>query len=245
MAVDDALRIARGTRGVAHRGRVALVERRPLDRVRRAGEEILVADDRRERRRGQRAVPHDDVVADARELLRMRLECRHERVVDEQHAVLRVVHDVADLLREEPDVDRVEHGARRRHAEVELQVAVRVPRERADAIARPDAERPERVGEPGRPPCDVAVGVAEDAAGGARRHRALGIERPRPLEDGRDRELRVHHQSAHRALLRKSISVPARRSGASKCGWWPTPGSTTCSARSAARRSASSSGARR
>jgi hypothetical protein len=78
----------------------------------------------------------------------VRLEPGNERLVHEEHAVGRVVHDVADLLREEPDVDGVQHGARRRHAEVELEMAMRVPRERADAVAGLDAERPERVRRP-------------------------------------------------------------------------------------------------
>ena len=96
---------------------------------------------------------------------------------------------------------------------------MRVPGERADAIAAPDAERRERVREPGGAPREVGVGVAEAAGRGAAHDRAVGEQRRRALENARDRELGVHHQSAHGDLLEKSISSSARRSGVSRWGW--------------------------
>ena len=74
-----------------------------------------------------------------------------EGEVDEQDAVFRVVDDVDDLLREEPRVHRVQHGAHARDAVEELQVAIAVPGERADPVAVPDTEPCHDVGDATRP----------------------------------------------------------------------------------------------
>ena len=53
----------------------------------------------------------------------------------------RVVDDVGDLLGEQADVQRVQHRADAGHGEIQLEVALVVPGERADAVARLDAQR--------------------------------------------------------------------------------------------------------
>src|SRR5206468_8122780 len=50
------------------------------------------------------------------------LEKRDEDVVDEDHAILRVIRDEGDLVGEEPDVQRVQHPPRGGNREVELEV---------------------------------------------------------------------------------------------------------------------------
>src|SRR2546425_621811 len=76
------------------------------------------------------AVAHDDEVLDRVELRRDLRQHLDQRVVHEQHAVVRVIDDVGDLLREEPDVHGVEHGAHRRNRQVRLEVLLVVPHER-------------------------------------------------------------------------------------------------------------------
>ena len=80
---------------------------------------------------------------DVRHLRSKLLQDRHERVVDEDHAIRGVVDDVDDLLGEQAHVERVQDRADARHRHVELEVALVVPRERADAIAGLDPEAPE------------------------------------------------------------------------------------------------------
>ena len=75
------------------------------------------------------------------------LQQRHQRVVDEDDLVLGVVDDVGQLLLEQADVERVQHRAGAGHREVQLEVALVVPGERADAVARLHAEPAERARE--------------------------------------------------------------------------------------------------
>ena len=95
------------------------------------------------------AVGHDDDVADSRPASKL-LEQRQQRRVHDHDAVLGVRGDVPQLVGMEPQVERVQHRAQQRHGEVGLEVAVVVPAERGDPVARADAERAERAGEPVR-----------------------------------------------------------------------------------------------
>lgn len=57
-----------------------------------------------------------------------------ERRIDEDHRVVGVVHDVRDLVGLQPQIDGVQHRAGQRDGQVELQVAVVVPRDRPDPV---------------------------------------------------------------------------------------------------------------
>ena len=80
-------------------------------------------------------VADDDEALDRLQLVDHACEHRHERVVDDHDLVLGVVDDVRELLGEQPDVQRVQHRAEARDREVRLEVLLRVPAERADAVA--------------------------------------------------------------------------------------------------------------
>ena len=69
--------------------------------------------------------------------------------VDEDHAVLRVVDDVDDLLGEQADVQRVQDGAVGRHREVQLEVALVVPGERGNPLALLHAQAADELGKKG------------------------------------------------------------------------------------------------
>jgi hypothetical protein len=109
-------------------------------------------------------------VLDLLEARRQLCEHRHERVVDEDDPVLGVVDDVGDLLREQADVQRVQHRSHARHREVQLEVALVVPRERRDALPLLDPERSQRTREAVDPRRDLGVACTRDA-------RAVGGER--------------------------------------------------------------------
>ena len=93
------------------------------------------------------AVVHHDEVANVFERRQQRRQQREQRAVDEDHLVVGVVDDVGQLFGEQPDVEGVQHPAGARRGEVQLQVAVGVPRERGDASVGGDAEGVEHAAE--------------------------------------------------------------------------------------------------
>ena len=130
--VEDALRVAGRARRVTERSRLALVELRVVRRrrapppraaPRSAGSAAGRRSARRPSRRSARRCSSRP---------RERRERRDQRVVDEDDSILGVIDHVGDLVREEARVDGVEDGADAGDREVALEVALRVPRERAD-----------------------------------------------------------------------------------------------------------------
>ncbi len=87
-------------------------------------------------------------MGDPRERRRELGEDGHEGGVDEDHPVLSMVDDVCELLREQADVERVQHRARAGDREVELEVALVVPGERPHAVSLADAETGEHACQP-------------------------------------------------------------------------------------------------
>jgi len=176
-----------------------LVEGRPGVVLPGGAEQVLVAVDVGKRRGRERPVAHDDERAHGVQLGREGLELRHEHVVHEQDEVGGVVDDVGDLLGEEPDVHGVQDGAARRDAEVQLQVTVRVPGERADAVAGLHAERSQRVPQAPGAPVHLRVRLALEPARRAADDLTIRKQSRRPLEQRADRQGDVHHQAAHGA----------------------------------------------
>ena len=123
MRVDDALRQAGRAARVTHRRGLVLVEV-GLDPVvgRRAREQLLVR------------VLDDEDVLDLRAVAEL-LEQRQERAVDDHGLVAGVVRDVREVVRVQAQVQRVQHEAAARDAEVRLVMLVVVPAERRDAVA--------------------------------------------------------------------------------------------------------------
>ena len=146
----------------------------------------------------------------ATQLRRELLQQRDEGVVDEDHPVLGVVDDVDQLLLEQADVERVQHRTHARHREVQLQMALAVPRERAHSLALRHSQAGERARQ------------AIDALGHLRvlgaQHRAVVLEREdlRARVVGgqaaadvveRQREVVLHQALQH---LRHPLPTPSR-----------------------------------
>jgi hypothetical protein len=134
--VDHALRAAGGPRGVAHRGRGPLArlgELGPL--LGRGGDQRVVV--QHAGRRLDAVADHDEVpeVGPRPEPLQQREQSR----VHDHHPVFGVARDVGQLVRMEPEVEGMEHRAEQRDREVGLEVAVVVPAQRGDPVARGDA----------------------------------------------------------------------------------------------------------
>ena len=101
---------------------------------------------------------------DGRQLALQRRERRQQRRVDEHQLVLGVVDDELELLRKQPRVQRVQHGAHAGDRVIQLEMPVIVPGERPDPVTGLDARRLQRVGELARAPEDLGPGAC-DAAG--------------------------------------------------------------------------------
>ena len=157
VAVDHALRVARGAGGVAHRRGVALVEIGPVEGVVRGGQQLVVqvhllAGDPQRVEVGRRGLgARHQHVLDGLEGGQLLGEEADQGVVDDDDLVLGVVGDVGQLLGEQPDVQRVQHRAHRGDGEVGLEVLGVVPLEGADPLVAGDAQRRAARWRAGRP----------------------------------------------------------------------------------------------
>ena len=161
MVVDDAFRIPGRARGVVERDRFPLVGGwRPGGARIAAREEVLVLDLAESLAAGPERigeVDHRDAPPEDRQRL---LDGRRELGVGEEHLRLRVLENERDRRRIQPVVERVEHGARHRHAEVRFVHRRRVGRHHRDRVAAADAEPAERRRQPARSLVDLGPGVA-------------------------------------------------------------------------------------
>ncbi|MCY1374628.1 hypothetical protein D9M69_619810 [compost metagenome] len=133
-----------------------------------------------------------------RELWREAREQLGEAGVEEHVAVFGVVQDVGDLLREQARVHCVQHGLHARDAEVQLDMAVRVPGQRGHAVAGLHAQRGERIGQALGALLHLAPVAAVCAAVDQVRHDlALAVESGRVVEHAGEQQLVLLHQGLH------------------------------------------------
>ena len=200
VAVQRRLRIARGAAGVAHaRGRV-LVEARPFVGGRLAADPGLVA-----HQVGNAAVLRQLVgvaqrheLADGRAARVHGLHQRQEGHVEAQHLVFGVVGDPGDLVGMQARIDGVEHAAGTADAEVQLQVAVAVPRQRGHPVGKQQVHAIQRMRHLARPHGDVPPTVAMNVALDAPRHDlAVAMVALGEIDQGRDQQRLALHQTQH------------------------------------------------
>ena len=122
--------------------------------------------------------------------------------------IVGVVDDVGELVGVEAEVERVEHAAHERDAEVGLEVRAVVPAEGGDAVAGRDAEIEQDPREASGAVGEFGAGIAPDAlVGGPPDDFLAAEERFRAAEDRRQGERVVHHQAVHGAdCMRNSLS---------------------------------------
>ena len=96
-----------------------------------------------------RNVVHHHQMPNRLERGQQRAQQRHQRVVEKDHLVFGMVHDVGDLFREQAQVDGVQHPARARGGEVQLEMTGGVPGEGADPAVGRDAQQIEHRDRPG------------------------------------------------------------------------------------------------
>ena len=140
VAVHDALGVPGGAARVAHARSRVLVDPLELGRLgsseQRLVVEGVVARQVEVRRIGSGPVVHHHEVLDPLERRQQRGQQAEQRTVDEDDLVVGVVDDVRQLLREQTDVQGVQHPAGARSGEVELEVPGGVPGERRNARRR-------------------------------------------------------------------------------------------------------------
>ena len=147
MAIQYAFRIAGRARRITQRARGVFVELRPFIIRGRGAQQFLITEHVRDiGGRHSGALAQSDPSTHERQLRRELLYERREDGIEEDVGVLRVMHDVLNLFREQPRIDGVEHTAGVRDAVVELKVPITVPCQRSDALAVTYAKRFEGIG---------------------------------------------------------------------------------------------------
>ena len=117
--------------------------------------------------------------------------------------------DVTDVVGMEAQIERVQDEAAARNAEVRLEMLVVVPAQRCNAVAALEAQLTQRHGELLRAARHVRIGVAvERLVGQAGDDLLLAEVRLRAAQQGRKRQLEVHHQAVHHAPPRGRRSRP-------------------------------------
>ena len=160
VVVDDALGIARRPRGVEQADRLPLVGGpTPVEPGVSLVEEGLVVLLAEEPAAGMRRVVDVDDRDPPLEQTERALDGAGELPVGDQEPRLAVLQDEGDRPRVEAIVQRVEHGARHRHAVVRLEHGRDVGRHDGDGVAAADPAPPQGRAEPAA--AGVEVGVAE------------------------------------------------------------------------------------
>src|SRR5579863_2037865 len=124
-----------------------------------------------------------------------------------------MVGDECDLVGMKPQIQRVHHSARERHAEVRFEVSAVIPHQCRDAVAAAQPSSLERRRELFPPAIQIPVCIAADAAvWPARSNLAIAKKLARALENVVHRQGEIHHRSAHTPSRTKSLPAESRAS---------------------------------
>ena len=199
MRIQHALGIARGARGVAHRGGGIFVEGLPLEIAVGLRDPVLIGDRVLQRGlRHVRLVGEHDVAFDARQLVGDFFQDRHKGDIGHHHAVFRMVDDPGDLVGEQPRIDGMADGADAHDAVPGFKMAPGVPGDGGDAVAELDAVAVEALRDLQRAIADFGVIGAMDGAFDRSRHDLLGaVDRRGVLDNPVTKQRPVLHQSTH------------------------------------------------
>jgi len=133
-------------------------------------------------------------------LVQKLLDERRQTRVDDERTVACMCGDVADVVRMEAQVERVQDEATARDTEVRLEVLVVVPAERGDAVTALEAKLAQCQRELPRAARHVGIRVTvERPVRQARDDLLLAEVRLRAPQQGRNRQREVHHQAVHRS----------------------------------------------
>ncbi len=149
MGEVDALGVSGGAGGVEGRGDRVLVEiGKVVARLGGSQQAFVLADAIRQAGVVHVAIGEQQRLLHGGQLPGNRLVQRHELAVDQHEAVIGVIHGVKDLVRREPHVDGMHHGANHRNGEHAFQIAVAVPVHHRHGVTCLHAGCSQHVGQP-------------------------------------------------------------------------------------------------
>ena len=137
------------------------------------------------------------------ELIVHRLQDMDERLVHDDDPILGIGRDIAQVLGAQTRVERVDDRSHERDGEVELDMLGLVPQHRRDTITVADAKLRQALGDaPGTLRCLAKRGAMDRAVRTTRDHRDGRGKPLGPLDQGRQRQLKVvHHQTVQHGFL--------------------------------------------
>ena len=214
--IEHPLGVAGRARGVAKRRGEALVKLRPVEGARLRREQGFIAQQignggLRHVRLVRHRHPAPDAGADRRELF----DQGHEAEVKQHIAVLGVVDDIGELVREQARVDGVADRAHARHSEISLEMTVAVPGQCANALGLAHAQRRQRLGQLPGALVRRAIGAAVDRAAAvlvgpldrARHNFGVAVMPIRVRDERRNQQRHIHHQTLQHAPLRFLLEI--------------------------------------
>ena len=138
---------------------------------------------------------------------------RGKGCVGKEQPLFGVIDYVDDLLIEQPRVDRVADRADPRDRVIELEMAEGIPGECPDAVAGSDPELQQRPREPFGAPLGHAVSIAVYLPfDGPRDDLRVAMIHSRMLDDRRNQERPLRHQTVHRLPRKPSLSLSSANS---------------------------------
>src|SRR5262249_29529912 len=199
MRIRDSLGITRRAGGKAHGGCVGLLGLRVMKVAPSLPQKIFIILGSR-RQNALLVLRHEHALdfGFAGELLPQ----RKQNVVDDEETILGVIYDKRQLVRMEPQVERVHDSSSSGNSKIGFDMSVVVPTECRDAVARLEAATLQGFSQRPCPAVEIAVGIAMNAAiGKTGNDLDFAIEPGNALQDGMQRERIIHHGAFHRGLL--------------------------------------------
>src|ERR1022692_748206 len=109
-----------------------------------------------------------------------------------------MIDDVLDLLEKQPRIDGIDDRAHARYRKIQLEVPVRIPRQRSYARRSRDAERAEHIRQLARAPMRVSIGVAMNLSRSKPGDDCgIAVVRIRMAQQRRDQKRHLHHVAVH------------------------------------------------
>ena len=159
--------------------------------------------------RGEVAAADDHDVAQRGQVRQHPGQQRDQRRVDDDHPVLGVVGDVDQLLREQAEVEGVQHRAHARHRQVGDEVLGVVPHQGGDPLVAGDPEVvAQRMGQARRVGGDLLVRGPARTVGGPGDHLGRAVNVAAVLQQPRHLQRGVHHRATHDKTLRPGSPPP-------------------------------------
>ena len=90
-----------------------------------------------------------------------------QHVVHDQETVAGMIRDVGDFIGMQAQIQRVQHAARDRHAEISLHVLGLIPQQRGHAVSAAQAKAGERIRQAARAPVQISPSGSRQASGPA------------------------------------------------------------------------------